>query len=96
MIFFLRFVINIQKVLAHAKKQGLVPSGSDMTDDEVCKFILRPEFSTADQLTDVSGRGIGLSAVNEKIQSLGGGGLRIVQSIANSGTTFSFELKKFS
>ena len=88
--------INIQKVLAHAKKQGLVPSGSDMTDDEVCKFILRPEFSTADQLTDVSGRGIGLSAVNEKIQSLGGGGLRIVQSIANSGTTFSFELKKFS
>ncbi|HTH62520.1 MAG TPA: chemotaxis protein CheA [Paraburkholderia sp.] len=59
------------KILAKAMKQGLAVSES-MSDDEVWNLIFMPGFSTADQVTDVSGRGVGMDVVKRNIQAMGG------------------------
>ncbi|MEX3761816.1 chemotaxis protein CheA [Paraburkholderia phenoliruptrix] len=59
------------KILAKAAKQGMQVSES-MTDDEVWNLIFLPGFSTAEQVTDVSGRGVGMDVVKRNIQSMGG------------------------
>ncbi len=59
------------KILAKAAKQGMQVSDS-MTDEEVWNLIFMPGFSTADQVTDVSGRGVGMDVVKRNIQSMGG------------------------
>jgi two-component system, chemotaxis family, sensor kinase CheA len=59
------------KILAKAAKQGMQVSES-MTDEEVWNLIFMPGFSTADQVTDVSGRGVGMDVVKRNIQSMGG------------------------
>ncbi|HEY1999419.1 chemotaxis protein CheA [Paraburkholderia sp.] len=59
------------KILAKAAKQGMQVS-ENMTDDEVWNLIFLPGFSTAEQVTDVSGRGVGMDVVKRNIQSMGG------------------------
>ncbi|MDR0245590.1 MAG: chemotaxis protein CheA, partial [Burkholderia sp.] len=59
------------KILAKAIKQGMQVSET-MTDEEVWNLIFMPGFSTADQVTDVSGRGVGMDVVKRNIQSMGG------------------------
>ncbi|NPT55698.1 chemotaxis protein CheA [Paraburkholderia elongata] len=59
------------KILAKAAKQGMQVSES-MSDDEVWNLIFLPGFSTAEQVTDVSGRGVGMDVVKRNIQSMGG------------------------
>ncbi|PLY99958.1 chemotaxis protein CheA, partial [Burkholderia sp. WAC0059] len=59
------------KILAKAAKQGL-PVSDAMSDDEVWNLIFMPGFSTAEQVTDVSGRGVGMDVVKRNIQSMGG------------------------
>ncbi|WP_114813764.1 chemotaxis protein CheA [Paraburkholderia kururiensis] len=59
------------KILAKAMKQGL-PVSDTMTDDEVWQLIFMPGFSTAEQVTDVSGRGVGMDVVKRNIQAMGG------------------------
>jgi two-component system chemotaxis sensor kinase CheA len=59
------------KILAKAAKQGMTVSDT-MTDDEVWNLIFLPGFSTAEQVTDVSGRGVGMDVVKRNIQSMGG------------------------
>ncbi len=59
------------KILAKAMKQGLAVSES-MPDEEVWNLIFMPGFSTAEQVTDVSGRGVGMDVVKRNIQSMGG------------------------
>ncbi|RFU47485.1 chemotaxis protein CheA [Paraburkholderia sp. DHOC27] len=59
------------KILAKAAKQGMQVSDS-MTDEEVWNLIFLPGFSTAEQVTDVSGRGVGMDVVKRNIQSMGG------------------------
>ncbi|MFC0402582.1 chemotaxis protein CheA [Paraburkholderia rhizosphaerae] len=59
------------KILAKAMKQGMSVSES-MTDEEVWNLIFLPGFSTAEQVTDVSGRGVGMDVVKRNIQSMGG------------------------
>ncbi|QYD69192.1 chemotaxis protein CheA [Paraburkholderia edwinii] len=59
------------KILAKAIKQGMSVSES-MTDEEVWNLIFLPGFSTAEQVTDVSGRGVGMDVVKRNIQSMGG------------------------
>ncbi|MET3233339.1 UNVERIFIED_ORG: two-component system chemotaxis sensor kinase CheA [Burkholderia sp. 1263] len=59
------------KILAKAAKQGMQVSES-MTDEEVWNLIFLPGFSTAEQVTDVSGRGVGMDVVKRNIQSMGG------------------------
>jgi two-component system chemotaxis sensor kinase CheA len=59
------------KILAKAAKQGMQVSET-MSDDEVWNLIFLPGFSTAEQVTDVSGRGVGMDVVKRNIQSMGG------------------------
>ena len=63
--------LNRQRILAKARERGLSVSDT-MTDYEVWQLIFAPGFSTADQVTDVSGRGVGMDVVKRNIESLGG------------------------
>ncbi|WNQ13753.1 chemotaxis protein CheA [Paenibacillus aurantius] len=66
--------INREKVLQTAIKNGVITKeqSAKMADDEVQQLIFASGFSTADKISDISGRGVGLDVVKTKIQSLGG------------------------
>jgi two-component system chemotaxis sensor kinase CheA len=63
--------LNREKILAKALSQGM-PVSDSMTDEEVGMLIFAPGFSTAEQVTDVSGRGVGMDVVKRNIQAMGG------------------------
>mgnify|MGYP005836636929 CR=1 FL=1 len=63
--------LNRDKILAKARERGL-PVNDAMSDAEVWQLIYAPGFSTADQITDVSGRGVGMDVVKKNIEGLGG------------------------
>jgi len=63
--------LNREKILAKAMQQGLAVSDS-MPDEEVWQLIFAPGFSTAEQVTDISGRGVGMDVVKRNIQEMGG------------------------
>jgi two-component system chemotaxis sensor kinase CheA len=66
--------INRRKVLAKAVERGLLSEAEAATlpDDKVCDLIFQPGFSTADVVSDVSGRGVGMDVVRRNIQDVGG------------------------
>lgn len=63
--------LNRERILAKALSSGL-PVSENMTDEEVGMLIFAPGFSTAEQVTDVSGRGVGMDVVKRNIQEMGG------------------------
>ncbi|MGL5967209.1 MAG: chemotaxis protein CheA [Kluyvera sp.] len=63
--------LNRERILAKAVSQGMAVS-ENMTDEEVGMLIFAPGFSTAEQVTDVSGRGVGMDVVKRNIQEMGG------------------------
>ncbi|MCX9158332.1 chemotaxis protein CheW [Niveibacterium sp. 24ML] len=63
--------LNRNRILAKARERGL-PVSDNMADQDVWQLIFEPGFSTADQVTDVSGRGVGMDVVKRNISSLGG------------------------
>jgi two-component system chemotaxis sensor kinase CheA len=63
--------LNREKILAKAASQGIAVSDS-MSDEDVGMLIFAPGFSTAEQVTDVSGRGVGMDVVKRNIQEMGG------------------------
>jgi two-component system chemotaxis sensor kinase CheA len=63
--------LNRDKILAKAREKG-IPVADEMTDQEVWQLIFAPGFSTAEAVTDVSGRGVGMDVVKKNITSLGG------------------------
>ncbi|MBX5494431.1 MAG: chemotaxis protein CheW [Bryobacteraceae bacterium] len=82
--------LNKQKILAKAREKGLLDGGVPETDSEIYNLIFQPGFSTADRVTDVSGRGVGMDVVRKQIQKLRG---RIdIRSQEGQGATFSFKL----
>lgn len=60
------------KILQKAIERGIVGENDDLTDQEIFKLIFHPGFSTADKITDVSGRGVGMDVVKKNIDSLRG------------------------
>lgn len=76
--------LNRERILAKAASQGLTVS-ENMSDDEVAMLIFAPGFSTAEQVTDVSGRGVGMDVVKRNIQEMGGH--VEIQSKQGTGTT---------
>jgi two-component system chemotaxis sensor kinase CheA len=65
--------IDQAKVLPRAKRLGLVDaSTTTLTEDDLVRIISRPGFSTADKVTDISGRGVGFDIVANKVRGLGG------------------------
>ena len=63
--------LNRERILAKALSQGMAVSET-MTDEEVGMLIFAPGFSTAEQVTDISGRGVGMDVVKRNIQEMGG------------------------
>lgn len=63
--------LNRDRLLSKAKENGL-PVSDSMSDDEVWQLIFAPGFSTAKEVTDVSGRGVGMDVVKRNIQGMGG------------------------
>lgn len=77
------------KILAKARERGL-PVSEQMSDQEVFNLIFEAGFSTADQVTDVSGRGVGMDVVRRNIQSMGG---RVeIDSMTGIGTRMTVRL----
>jgi two-component system chemotaxis sensor kinase CheA len=76
--------LNRERILAKAMSQGMSVS-ENMTDEEVGMLIFAPGFSTAEQVTDVSGRGVGMDVVKRNIQEMGGH--VEIKSKQGSGTT---------
>lgn len=82
--------INRDAVFNKAVEKGLVEPNATLTDNQVFELIFEPGFSTAKQLSDISGRGVGMDVVKRNIQSLGG---RIqVESTIGQGSTFKVHL----
>ena len=81
--------LNRERILAKAASQGLTVS-ENMSDDEVAMLIFAPGFSTAEQVTDVSGRGVGMDVVKRNIQEMGGH--VEIQSKQGTGTTIRIVL----
>lgn len=84
--------INRDRVLRKAIKSGIVTeeNSQNMTDRQVYELLFSSGLSTADVISDVSGRGVGLDVVKNKIESLGGN--VTVTSKPGEGTTFSIQL----
>lgn len=84
--------INTEKVLNSAIEKGVVTEeeGASMTDKEIIDLLFRPSFSTAKEVTDISGRGVGLDVVKSKIEGLGGD--IEVKSVLGEGSTFTIRL----
>ncbi len=81
--------LNRQKILAKAIQKGMNVSET-MTDIEVWQLIFEPGFSTAEQVTDVSGRGVGMDVVKRNILAMGG--IVDIKSGEGFGTTISISL----
>ncbi len=64
--------INRERVLAKAKEKGLLAADAQPTNEEIDHLIFHAGFSTAEQVTNVSGRGVGMDVVRRNIESLGG------------------------
>ncbi|WP_350282301.1 chemotaxis protein CheA [Nitrosomonas sp.] len=81
--------LNREKILAKAQSRNL-PVNENMTDQEVWMLIFEAGFSTADVVTDVSGRGVGMDVVKRNIEGLGG---RVeIDSVTGQGTRISIRL----
>jgi two-component system chemotaxis sensor kinase CheA len=81
------------KILAKARKQGILEEGkpdSAYTDKEVYQFITLPGFSTNEQVTEYSGRGVGMDVVVQNIQAIGG--MLEIESTPGEGSTMNLKI----
>jgi two-component system chemotaxis sensor kinase CheA len=82
--------LNRDKIIAKAVKQGLIGENDKLSDDQIWPLIFRPGFSTAEKVTDVSGRGVGMDVVKRNIEALGG--TVSIKTVTGKGTTFTLKL----
>lgn len=84
--------IDVEKVKNKAIQKGTITEkqAETMTDKDYIDLLFKPSFSTADKITDVSGRGVGLDVVKTKIEALGGN--ISAKTVAGEGSTFTIQL----
>ena len=82
--------LDKNKLLSKAIEKGLVEESVIMSEKQIFELIFMPGFSTAEQLTDISGRGVGMDVVRRNIQSLGGN-IDIISELGK-GTTIAIHL----
>jgi two-component system, chemotaxis family, sensor kinase CheA len=82
--------LNRDKIVAKAVKQGLISENDKLTDEQIWPLIFKPGFSTAEKITDVSGRGVGMDVVKRNIEGLGG--TVTIKTALGKGTTFTLKL----
>ena len=78
--------IDRSKILAKARRDGMAPDTDTLTDDLLVRVLARPGFSTAQQVSGVSGRGVGVDVAMSRVRALGG--TLEVRSELGQGTTF--------
>lgn len=82
--------LNRDKIVQKAIERGLISDGARLADSEVFALIFQPGFSTAEKVTDLSGRGVGMDVVRKQIEKLRG---RVdIESKMGEGTTFRLRL----
>ena len=83
--------VDRDKVLQRARAAGLVDAArAELSDEELVRLISRPGFSTADRVSDISGRGVGIDAVQARVRALGGS--FDIRSEVGQGTTVTVRL----
>lgn len=84
--------LDVERIRAKALSLGLAGEAelARMSNDDVCGFIFAPGFSTARQVTSISGRGIGMDVVRENIESIGG--IVALSTVMGRGTTFALKI----
>lgn len=82
--------LNAEKILSKAVAKGIIEQGATLTQEQIYELIFEPGFSTAEKVSDISGRGVGMDVVRRNISALGG---RIeVMSIEGKETRFRIYL----
>ncbi|MHC8379660.1 Hpt domain-containing protein [Pseudomonas sp. MDT1-16] len=82
--------VPLDAVRRKAIKRGLLAPDSDISDRDVLQFILQPGFSTAEKITQISGRGVGMDVVHEEVRQLGGS--MSIDSVPGQGVHFRIRL----
>ncbi len=82
--------LNRKAILAKAKERGLIGENDSLSDADICNLIFQPGFSTAKEITDVSGRGVGMDVVRRNVEDLQGSVQ--VRSIEGQGSTITVRL----
>ena len=82
--------IPINVIRDKAIKQGMLRPDEELSDREILQFILQPGFSTAQKVTQISGRGVGMDVVASEIKQLGGS--LDIDSVLGQGSTFTVRL----
>lgn len=82
--------VPLEAVRRKAIKRGLLDPDQEISDRDVLQFILQPGFSTAEKITQISGRGVGMDVVHEEVRQLGGS--MVIDSIPGVGVHFRIRL----
>lgn len=82
--------VPLDAVRRKAIKRGMLAPDSDISDRDVLQFILQPGFSTAEKITQISGRGVGMDVVHEEVRQLGGS--MVIDSVPGQGVHFRIRL----
>jgi chemosensory pili system protein ChpA (sensor histidine kinase/response regulator) len=82
--------VPLEAVRRKAIKRGLLAPEADLSDHDVLQFILQPGFSTAEKITQISGRGVGMDVVHEEVRQLGG--TMSIDSVPGQGVHFRIRL----
>jgi two-component system chemotaxis sensor kinase CheA len=82
--------LDKEKILAKAREKGIIDGNKELTDKEIYNLILLPGFSTAQKVTDISGRGVGMDVVKKNIDAMRGH--LEISSTPGKGTLFSMKL----
>jgi len=64
--------LNIERIREKAIEKGMLTTGSDLSESEIADFIFQPGFSTAEEVSQVAGRGVGMDVVRNEVAALGG------------------------
>jgi chemosensory pili system protein ChpA (sensor histidine kinase/response regulator) len=82
--------INHEIIRERAVERGLIAENVQLSDSEVMQFVLQTGFSTADKVTQISGRGVGMDVVNSEVKQLGGS--LLIDSSPGQGSIFTIRL----
>lgn len=82
--------LNKDRILSKAIEKGLVSENDNLSDEQIYDLVFRPGFSTAAEITDISGRGVGMDVVRRNIQELNGS--VEVESTPGQGSVFTIRL----
>ncbi|MCW8195449.1 response regulator [Proteobacteria bacterium 005FR1] len=82
--------LNLARIREKAVERGLMAEGAQLSDQDIMQFILHAGFSTAEQVTQISGRGVGMDVVHSEIKQLGGS--MFIDSRQGEGTEFIIRL----